>query len=445
MQARGIWSAGQGDDKERFLADLRTLRDKAALGYDELAARTHYPSDVLKEADNGPSLPGLPILAAYVRACGADVPDWEERWRSLGFEARVDPGLPVRPAGASPAAVAGARAGITVAPPDAYDPERIRAALRGRHGHEEQAARRTDHQETAAAGLGLPSPKAEAAGPQIPGIPQSLTGWNVDGWGDTAQRDSRRGSGGGAQPEVGGSWDPSAGHGVPSADANGHHHAGPRSTGPFDGAVAPAPDHAGNPQDIRHDPFSAAWLQDSELTSPPPAPRNTWFAPQEDADREQTWRRAEGGVTRPPADGGPAPRQEEGGPASPAPTDFWTSSAAATTPADVQRPTPAPPTAEQQPVPPSSWPPPPEVSSTPVPSVPHRAAPEPTRRAAPDLRQGAASPVPAQSQTPTGSAVPRPAPAPPSESRRDRLFPLRLLVVIVAAALIGSILVMVLK
>src|SRR5580704_10328279 len=144
LQARGMWSAGQGDDKARFLADLRALRDTAALGFDELAARAHYPSDVLKEAENGPSLPGLPILAAYVRACDGDVPEWEERWRRLGFEAGADPGLPVRPAGASPAAVAGARAGVSVAPPDAYDPDRIRAALRGGRSLSDRDSRRPD-------------------------------------------------------------------------------------------------------------------------------------------------------------------------------------------------------------------------------------------------------------------------------------------------------------
>jgi hypothetical protein len=36
-----MWSAGEADDKERFLADLRALRDTAALEFDELAARTH--------------------------------------------------------------------------------------------------------------------------------------------------------------------------------------------------------------------------------------------------------------------------------------------------------------------------------------------------------------------------------------------------------------------
>ena len=116
LQAQGMWSAGGADDKERFLADLRALRDTAALEFDELAARAHYPSSVLKEAEQGPSLPGLPILAAYVRACDGDVPEWEERWRRLGVESRADPGLPVRTAGASPAAVAGARAGVSVRP-----------------------------------------------------------------------------------------------------------------------------------------------------------------------------------------------------------------------------------------------------------------------------------------------------------------------------------------
>ena len=144
LQIRGTWSAGSGDDQARFLADLRALRDAAVIGYDELSARAHYPSDVLKEAENGPSLPGLPILSAYVRACEGDVLDWEERWRRLNPEVPDDPDLPVRPAGASAAAVAGARAGVGVAPPDVYDPDRIRAALRGDQGRTEQASRKAD-------------------------------------------------------------------------------------------------------------------------------------------------------------------------------------------------------------------------------------------------------------------------------------------------------------
>jgi hypothetical protein len=131
--------AGQGDDKATFLAGFRALRDRAALDYEELAARAHYPSDVLKAAEIGPGLPGLPVLAAYVRACGGDVTDWEERWRHLASLADDDSGLPTRPAGASPAAVAGARAGVTVAPAESHDAERIRAALRAHREREDHA------------------------------------------------------------------------------------------------------------------------------------------------------------------------------------------------------------------------------------------------------------------------------------------------------------------
>jgi hypothetical protein len=143
LQIRGMWSAGPGDDQARFLADLRSLRDAAAIGYDELAARAHFPSDILKEAEHGSDLPGLPILTAYVRACDGDVIEWEERWRRLASEVPEDPDLPVRPAGASPAAVAGARAGVGIAPPEVHDPERIRAALRGGHQRSDQGGRRT--------------------------------------------------------------------------------------------------------------------------------------------------------------------------------------------------------------------------------------------------------------------------------------------------------------
>ena len=171
LQIRGTWSAGPGDDQARFLADLRALRDSAAIGFDELAARAHYPSDVLKEAENGPSLPGLPILTAYVRACDGDVLDWEERWRRLNPDVPDDPDLPVRPAGASPAAQAGARAGVGVAPPDVYDPERIKAALRGGRTRTEHGGRRASDPGVLApastpssTGLDSPDPVGRRAG-----------------------------------------------------------------------------------------------------------------------------------------------------------------------------------------------------------------------------------------------------------------------------------------
>jgi hypothetical protein len=145
-----ISPVGQGDNNATFLAHFRALRDRAALEYEELAARAHYPSEILKAAENGPDLPGLPVLVAYVRACGADEAEWEERWRRLadadgmGTEdllsdaERDDGGLPVRPPGASPAAQAGARAGVTVVPADVHDPERIKAALRAHRPREDK-------------------------------------------------------------------------------------------------------------------------------------------------------------------------------------------------------------------------------------------------------------------------------------------------------------------
>jgi hypothetical protein len=217
-----MWSAGQGDNQERFLADFRALRDAAALGYDELAARAHFPSSILKEAENGPGLPGLPILAAYVRACDADVPEWEERWRRLAYAAETDPGLPVRPAGASPAAVAGARAGITVAPPDAYDPERIRAALRG--GTADHAARGAGQPRAAAPGRADPAPvPAAPVTPEGPAAWTSATSWSDSVWDGGSGRAPGPGWENEARWDTASSWNTVVGQ--DTAPTNGNHHA----------------------------------------------------------------------------------------------------------------------------------------------------------------------------------------------------------------------------
>jgi hypothetical protein len=356
-----MWSAGDGDDNRRFLADLRALRDTAALEFDELAARAHYPSDVLKEAESGPSLPTLPILAAYVRACDGDVPEWEERWRRLGFEVHADPGLPVRAVGASPAAVAGARAGVGVAPPESYDAERIRAVLRGAHGSSGRGASGTASRKTA------PAASAGAGWDTDTGA-----GWDTDtgaGWDTGSQGDARADtSWSGFQPDAGPHWDGAAadvpdvgpGWGSTGADlggasANGNHHVSEPDDGPSDTAVIEAPD-AARAEAIRRDPFSTAWLQD-DLTTPPdlepgrqdqadaePLP-DDWFAPRETTDREQTWSSAD--TQQSPAvaetwftprertdDGVVPPEHDMTPPAESAPlvTGFWTPSTAAQSP-----------------------------------------------------------------------------------------------------------------
>jgi Helix-turn-helix domain len=116
------------DDTERFLRELRQLRDGAGLGHAELAARAHYPYDSIKAAEVGPALPDLPVLSAFVRGCGGTTEEWEERWRSL----TRTPSLPVseaRSAGNSEAAAAGARIGSVSQADGNPDPSMILAAL----------------------------------------------------------------------------------------------------------------------------------------------------------------------------------------------------------------------------------------------------------------------------------------------------------------------------
>ena len=414
MQIRGTWSAGPGDDQARFLADLRALRDSAAIGYDELAARAHYPSDVLKEAENGPLLPGLPILTAYVRACEGDVLDWEERWRRLNPEVADDPDLPVRPAGASPAAVAGARAGVGVGAPDVYDPERIRAALRGDHVRSGQDSRRANDQGIAALAARAESSEADLL---------------MD---SGASRDN------GASWAASASWDTPADPGITSA--NGNHPAKHASRGPFDAAFTVSPDPAERTGPEQDQGFS--WLDNSQPESRPAEPA-------EPADRGYAWpERADASLAaRPEAEPAPEPagtermpRHQADGLTSPERTDFWAKPSASPSapgsvpaPADLQPPVPTP-RAEEPTITPASWPASADTTTT--------SAAEPAQRAATDVARGAAAT--AQPLSSAGSAV-QTTGSQRDDRRRDRSFPVRLLAVIVIAALIGSALVLLLR
>ena len=441
LQIRGTWSAGPGDDQARFLADLRALRDSVAIGYDELSARAHYPSDVLKEAENGPSLPGLPILSAYVRACEGDVLDWEERWRRLNPEVPDDPDLPVRPAGASAAAVAGARAGVGVAPPDVYDPDRIRAALRGDPGRSEQPSRQDDDP-----GILAPA-SADAEAGYDPAEPDRDVSWGAasTGW-DVAP-----------EPHV--------------TSANGNHAAAQAARGPFDAAFPSTPDTAG---DSRADEFT--WMKENPPQSAPGENEPTsWSAPAENEptswsapaeSKPTSWSaRADSGLASLPEAGaavpGPdvterIPRYQAESLSAPERTDFWAkASPAPSAPADLRPP--SVPRAEEPTVTRASW----ASAETAAPT-----AMEPTQRmpakagtvagsGTAQSSSSAASPASPQSSSPQSSSPQAhsqpaassqvPAGQPAHAGRPDRYFPVRLLVVIVIAALIGSALVLLLK
>jgi hypothetical protein len=425
LQIRGTWSAGPGDDQARFLADLRALRDSATLGYDELAARAHYPSDILKEAENGPYLPTLPILTAYVRACEGDVLDWEERWRRLNPEAEEDPSLPVRPAGASAAAVAGARAGVGVAPPDVYDPERIRAALRGGKTRSGQPSRRANHADISApvsSAARLESPPQEA-GPGT-GLSNGAS-WSANsGWDTTA--------------------DPTV------TSANGNHSAEHGSRGPFDAVFTAIPDSAEPAEPAQPEDFS--WLKKS---MPESESADDGFGWSGQADHGRTAQPTDSGFTWPeradtglaaqpeanpapsePADTERIPRYQADGLTARERTDFWAKPTTSVS-ADLQLPTAAA-RAEETAIRRASWPAPADTTTTP--------AAEPAHRAPADAAVGAAVAASGSAQpfSSAGSAA-QATVSQQDHRRQDRTFPVRLLVVVIIAALIGSALVLLLK
>ncbi|WRZ95571.1 hypothetical protein OHB54_45165 [Streptomyces sp. NBC_01007] len=74
---------------QRFAHELRKLRrESPELTYRMMAQRTPYSASVLSEAAAGERLPTLPVVKAYVQACGGDVAQWQERWQQAAAEER---------------------------------------------------------------------------------------------------------------------------------------------------------------------------------------------------------------------------------------------------------------------------------------------------------------------------------------------------------------------
>ena len=83
MSAQDGPHAEQAPGLEAFLHDLRALRKRQGLSIADLARRTYFPPETLEAAESGPGRPALPVVEAYVRACGQEPDAWEERWRAL--------------------------------------------------------------------------------------------------------------------------------------------------------------------------------------------------------------------------------------------------------------------------------------------------------------------------------------------------------------------------
>jgi hypothetical protein len=74
------------DGLEDFARDLRTLRAQAELDYPEMAETSHFSMKTLVAAAGGLRLPTLPVAVAFVRACGGNVAEWEDRWQKLAIK-----------------------------------------------------------------------------------------------------------------------------------------------------------------------------------------------------------------------------------------------------------------------------------------------------------------------------------------------------------------------
>ncbi|MFI1338408.1 PQQ-binding-like beta-propeller repeat protein [Streptomyces sp. NPDC020845] len=77
---------------QRFAFELRKLRQEAgAPTYRAMAVNTDYGVTTLSRAAAGEQLPSLPVVLAYVKACGGDPEEWEERWRQAAADEAAEP------------------------------------------------------------------------------------------------------------------------------------------------------------------------------------------------------------------------------------------------------------------------------------------------------------------------------------------------------------------
>ncbi|KAA6211993.1 hypothetical protein CP973_21040 [Streptomyces albofaciens JCM 4342] len=77
---------------QRFAFALRKLRAEAGSPtYRAMARKAGYSTAALSRAAAGETLPSLPLTLAYVRACGGNPQEWEQRWQEVRDEAANRP------------------------------------------------------------------------------------------------------------------------------------------------------------------------------------------------------------------------------------------------------------------------------------------------------------------------------------------------------------------
>ena len=296
---RNASPAGADAERAAFLRDLRALRDQAGLQSQELAARAHYPEDTLKTAESGPALPTLPVLEAYVRACGARPAEWEERWRQIMQEPATALELPTRAptAGRLPtrtAAFSSAADQGAIGPGLARVAAGLNPALTG-----SDAGSWFARPATTAAGSAAGTPASAAPAPPVPGPPVPGPSMSGPAAGASAERET--------------AWRPA------------ERETGWPSTGPETGRHRPEHETAWPPADP-----GTSWRASLPETTSRPAEREASWRPAEQQEtwrptgREASWRPMASETTwRPPAGGGPgtgpSPRPADSPPAASVP------------------------------------------------------------------------------------------------------------------------------
>lgn len=81
---------GGGPVQQLALA-LRELReDSGNPPYHVMAREAHYSKSALARAASGTALPSRNLALAYVRACGGDQAEWDQRWAAAAAQAGYD-------------------------------------------------------------------------------------------------------------------------------------------------------------------------------------------------------------------------------------------------------------------------------------------------------------------------------------------------------------------
>ncbi|MEI5102785.1 DNA-binding protein [Streptomyces sp. PmtG] len=77
---------------QRFAFALRALRQEAGgIPYRDMALKAGFSAAMLSRAASGQKLPSLPLALAYVRACGGDEQEWQQRWHTAAGEQAAQP------------------------------------------------------------------------------------------------------------------------------------------------------------------------------------------------------------------------------------------------------------------------------------------------------------------------------------------------------------------